>query len=416
MSYIFPAFYPLLPPVSSAPEDFFHPKNLMENFALATLFFGEKETGNFFCKAHTNLIPIVYSYLPTSPIDSVERIQKIGELFQRIIKKNPGNCGVFKIEHGGIVFCPRFEAYLKLDFQISIYKYLEETWALKQAGKPEEKQASFSLNQIDRLTIKDFYKMDREHTRSLRISYKINIYAFYGKELAIHEKTLLFPLQIIGKYLKDPNIESISLRQSNIVYYPSITREFSQLKHLDLKGSQLHKLPLKILQLTDLKSLNLRQNRLRSLPTQITQTSLRHLDLQGNQLVSLPKEIGKLINLVTLCVNKNELSSLPKEIGNLIKLYLLDLSENKLTFLNKGIRNLKNLSYLYLNQNRLRFLLLEIGHLTNLKGLHLSKSDKKLLPEFIHKFLVSKNVDIIFKEEKKIYNLKNFLDLPIRFS
>ena len=50
MSYIFPTFHPLLPPVSSAPEDFFHPKNLMENFVLATLFFREKETGNFFVK------------------------------------------------------------------------------------------------------------------------------------------------------------------------------------------------------------------------------------------------------------------------------------------------------------------------------------------------------------------------------
>jgi len=131
----------------------------------------------------------------------------------------------------------------------------------------------------------------------------------------------------------------------------------TEIKALDLTGTQLDSFPSEILAHSQLEILILNGNLLelnnfKTLPAEITNLdNLKYLSLSYCQLDRLPAQVEELKNLTWLMVSGNQLTALPVQIGELKNLNTLNLEENQLTILPPQIGELKNLTNLNLSEN-----------------------------------------------------------------
>lgn len=172
-------------------------------------------------------------------------------------------------------------------------------------------------------------------------------------------------------------------------YLPDSFCELENLRHLDLRGNHIGRLPAKFGNLSMLQSLNLFANRLNQLPNSFKNLqNLLTLDLSYNIFDSFPTEIFDLKNIKNLNVMANQISFIPDSFKKVINLSVLDLRKNQLVSIPNSISHLPNLKCLLVDTNNLRFIPESIGHLTKLQVLNLDQNKSlRYLPDAIEKLI-----------------------------
>lgn len=214
-----------------------------------------------------------------------------------------------------------------------------------------------------------------------------------------------------------PNIKKLTLRSKELVNFPIVIEELTQLEELNIEYCEnfvsltesidkitsltslsicrnaIFQLPNTIGNLYNLETLALKENKLTTLPTSIGDLkNLKELYIQKNQIRDLPETIGQLSNLTILCGEVNQLSTLPNSIGNLKQLKDLDVSHNQLKKLPKEIGVLHSLHYLNLRKNQLTTIPKEIGGLTQLYEFDISNNKLTKLPDEIGELISLKDL------------------------
>ncbi|KAG6515144.1 hypothetical protein ZIOFF_025529 [Zingiber officinale] len=154
-----------------------------------------------------------------------------------------------------------------------------------------------------------------------------------------------------------------------------------KLKHLELAGNSLTKIPLIIGSLIHLEYLDMSKNYITEgiLLNMGNLICLEYLDLHGSNITEeIPLSMGNLIHLEYLDLSGNYITGgIPLSMGNLISLECLDLQHNLITRelpLNMG--NLVHLEYLYLHDNQITGELpLSMGKLTSLIRMDMSNNE-----------------------------------------
>lgn len=136
---------------------------------------------------------------------------------------------------------------------------------------------------------------------------------------------------------------------------------------------------------------------------------LRHLNLSGNVISRLPPELGDLTSLKKIDLSHNIIQFIPREYANLTNLEDLDLSHNRLVIFPTGaIVGMQSLRYLCLANNA--FDLEFEGHvkewtranpLMNLEWLdmehccidHIPKAFLRMLPNLLHLYLCHNSIE-----------------------
>lgn len=133
----------------------------------------------------------------------------------------------------------------------------------------------------------------------------------------------------------NPPIESLSVSDKHISFFPLEIAKFKDLAILKLDGNGIAILPREIGNLTELRKLN----------------------LSRNNLIALPEEFTKLINLLELDLAHNQFQECPHQVERLKNLTLLDLGDNPLTITPNDLAyflNLKKLKDLYASTSQLK--------------------------------------------------------------
>jgi Leucine-rich repeat (LRR) protein len=158
----------------------------------------------------------------------------------------------------------------------------------------------------------------------------------------------------------------------------------SEIKILDLDGTNLETLPENIDQLESLTDLRLSENNLTSLPESIGRlTKLEYFTCDHNKLSDLPESIGNLKELTELQLFSNSLRELTRRIGNLTNLEALHLDNNQLSILPESVSSLTKLKLLYIHQNEFSFLPESIPNLKELNTLNIAGNKLTALPNSI---------------------------------
>jgi Leucine-rich repeat (LRR) protein len=120
-----------------------------------------------------------------------------------------------------------------------------------------------------------------------------------------------------------------------------------QVKHLNLSGQKLKKIPKEVFEFPNLRTLDLSNNKITEIPKEIgLLTKLEQLNLTKNKIDELPKEIGSLKRLLILKFRNNGLFTLPKEIGELVRLETVDFNGNPLWRFPEEFRKCTNLKFM----------------------------------------------------------------------
>ncbi|KAF6166701.1 hypothetical protein GIB67_005563 [Kingdonia uniflora] len=183
------------------------------------------------------------------------------------------------------------------------------------------------------------------------------------------------------------SLRTLDLRFTDIKKLPKEVEKLIHLRYLDLSQTGVEELPEVVTNLSNLQTLRLNScSYLHRLPNGIGKLiSLRHLEAQNSGLKELPEKISSLSNLRTLKLNECEkLRRLPDEIGNLVSLRQLEVQDTKLKEVPETVGNLSNLQTLRLNDCKdLRRLPNGIGKLVSLRHLEAKDSGLEELPETI---------------------------------
>ena len=209
-------------------------------------------------------------------------------------------------------------------------------------------------------------------------------------------------------------LKTLDLRDTNIKKLPEWIGKLTNLKRLDLSDTNIEELPESIGKLTNLEELDLRDTNIEELPKWIEElTNLEWLDLSDTNIEKLPEWIGKLANLQTLNLVFSNIEELPESIGKLTNLQELDLTNTNIEKLPESIGKLTNLKGLSLRYTNIKELPESIGKLTNLKGLDLSNTNIGELSEWIGKlanlerlYLSNTNIGELPEWIGKLTNLK----------
>ncbi|CAD5211678.1 unnamed protein product [Bursaphelenchus okinawaensis] len=149
----------------------------------------------------------------------------------------------------------------------------------------------------------------------------------------------------------------LQLKNCNIKTVPEAIDEVAEiLRNLDLADNRIIEITFDFKRFTALKHLNLHGNKLTKLPDSVgSLKSLETFDVSDNQLDELPDSIAACINLKSVNASNNKLTSFPSGTCLLPALEFLDLSGNLIDSLPESICDLKA-SELNLNRNRLNTL------------------------------------------------------------
>lgn len=235
------------------------------------------------------------------------------------------------------------------------------------------------------------------------------IHQFFHKLFAKENSWKNEPIQsvtyesIIKKYEAETDLDITSmedLKNTDFSKYPN-------LRILNLKGTDIEKLPKSINQLTSLEEINFTSSGtpLKTLPKEIGDlSSLKILNLKNTNITHLPDSICKLQNLEMLKISIGSpghsgqgggiisgrggggksntniketeyLQNLPKNIGNLKNLKVLDISDTYIVTLPKSIGECDSLKEIIVERGNLSNLPDEIGNLKNLEKLEIKNTN-----------------------------------------
>lgn len=129
-------------------------------------------------------------------------------------------------------------------------------------------------------------------------------------------------------------------------------QELPEMRVLELKGSEIGKLPPEIGRLVALRELDLQDNLLTSVPIEIGElVNLKILALNGNHIPVIPQEFGQLTALERLYLQDNKLKRLPSEMAGLHRLERLILARNELVEIPAWLNDLPHLRYFSIAEN-----------------------------------------------------------------
>lgn len=129
-------------------------------------------------------------------------------------------------------------------------------------------------------------------------------------------------------------------------------KEPSNLKEIDMSGTEIPLIPEEISNFINLTILNISSNNITCLPAEIgSLTKLNTLIVDKNSLMSLPKDIGRLTSLKELNVSHNYLYELPDTMETMNSLQYIDLYDNEFEILPMVLEKLPGLIGLDIEQN-----------------------------------------------------------------
>ncbi|XP_033333379.2 uncharacterized protein LOC117224510 isoform X1 [Megalopta genalis] len=114
-------------------------------------------------------------------------------------------------------------------------------------------------------------------------------------------------------------------------------------------------------------------------------SNLKEIDVSGTQIPQVPKEMINFVNLTVLNISSNNISYIPEEICSLIKLKCLIIDKNNLTTLPKNIERLISLNELKACQNHLCELPDTLETLNSLQYIDLYDNEFETVPEVLKK-------------------------------
>ncbi len=211
------------------------------------------------------------------------------------------------------------------------------------------------------------------------------------KELGTDETCLKEAEKQISKKLKE-KYEEVNLQIPNIpVYVLKQVQDAKEGKINELKINAIGSLDLlqEIFSISNLEELELSDIReldtKKELPAELGNLSnLKKLEIKYSQITKLPAEIGRLKKLEELEFYKcKSLKELPSAIGDLINLKKLDLTFSSFESLPEEIGNLENLEELHVFSNNVNTLPATLTKLKKLKKLRLAE-DWKELPSVVY--------------------------------
>jgi len=121
----------------------------------------------------------------------------------------------------------------------------------------------------------------------------------------------------------------------------------SKVKHLNLSGQKLKKVPKEVFEFYNLETLDISRNKIEKFPVELTKMKkLTEIDFSANKLDELPKEIGEMKRLQKINLFRNKIWKIPPELGNLVKLEYLNLSGNPIFRLPDELKNCTSLRFM----------------------------------------------------------------------
>jgi len=183
-----------------------------------------------------------------------------------------------------------------------------------------------------------------------------------------------------------------------------------RLVELDLRNTNIEKIPDSITRLLDLKELYI-GNRGKSsdyhdegyehyfekVDLGQSKNAFKHQknrQLNMNSLWSLPSSLVCLIGLVKLEASGVNLSDLPDKLGSLRNLKHLDISNNSIAWLPKSFSELPSLEYCDVSNNSLLMLPLDIENISSLRHLLVSYNQLAEIPQRLDKATNLETLDI----------------------
>lgn len=141
-------------------------------------------------------------------------------------------------------------------------------------------------------------------------------------------------------------IEMFDYNRAKISAIPSLIDNFTSLKYLAMRFTNVKSLPISFFNLTKLKWLQLIRCKFENISNRIgSLTSLEKLSFQRNDLRNIPETISKLDNLKTLDLSYNNLRNFPDSICKLKNLENLDIGFNYIESIPESILTMTSLKY-----------------------------------------------------------------------
>ncbi|KAL4239434.1 hypothetical protein ACF0H5_000249 [Mactra antiquata] len=219
-------------------------------------------------------------------------------------------------------------------------------------------------------------------------------------------------LEILPSWINDlPNCIELSIKDNHLQEEPlldSFSLKCSKLKHLNMSGNSMLRLPDTLGELHELEELYL--------GSVIGELERRNFQ-NGNWLVKLPMSVCFMSNLRVLNVEENQLNELPNNFGDLISLEILELGQNMLHTLPDSFGNLRSLRICTLSKNLINWLPSNFGELSSLEDLRLDNNELAELPESFCKLSSLKTLDLFSNRLTEIpsalQHLKNLVRLDM---
>ena len=204
---------------------------------------------------------------------------------------------------------------------------------------------------------------------------KFTILSNYINEIAIEilqesiQKDSMISANSISEALKDPEkVYMLNFRNSKTSILSSEIGKLTNLRVLDISGSQIKKIPTEIENCIHLKSIIANASQLSEVPNSLGNLKkLRNVNFGYCKLKELPEEFGKLKSLWNLSLGSNQLDNLPESFTNLKNLQMLNISKNNFDEFPQEVLSLECVGNLWMHGNNFKRIPSEI---VNLKSLH----------------------------------------------
>jgi len=141
-------------------------------------------------------------------------------------------------------------------------------------------------------------------------------------------------------------IELFDFNRTKLSTIPPSIENFTSLKYLAMRYTDVKNLPISFWNLTTLKWLQLIRCRFENIPSMLGNLiSLEKLSFQRNALRTIPDTIDKLENLKTLDLSYNNLKNFPDSICKLKNLENLDMGHNYIESIPESILTMDSLKF-----------------------------------------------------------------------
>lgn len=212
------------------------------------------------------------------------------------------------------------------------------------------------------------------------------------------------------------NLKQIEIQGSELEEIDIKINNLKKLENLTLFYNKIHTMPINMGNLKEVEKILIQHNKIESLPLDIgLLKNLTHLNISDNKIHELPHSFIELKKLDTLYLQNNFLTKLPYQIGNLNNLRYLNISKNLISKFPKSITKLKELQFLNAETNDIKLLPKKFGKLTSLEILELNSNFIKELPNSFGNLyslkrlrLAHNNINRLPKTFGRLTSLENF--------